>query len=145
MVPADLLPLAFEPERLVAMIDPARGLTLVRELDCERQDTVDDTRHLCRREVTSALEPVFVAVQERIRNAISHPDRSTITCRAVSGRRTECTLPPANECASIVVLVFAERTLIALVERDDWQALPEARRVLDRRVAVVTSGERRCP
>lgn len=145
MVPADLLPLALEPGRLVAMVDPARGLSLLRNLDCEREDTVDETRHACGRDVSNALEPLLSGVQQHVRNAISYPETGGISCRTTSGPRTECTLGPFNECEPIYLLVFDDRSLIAVVERDDWQESAEVRQPLDQRVAAFIGREQRCP
>jgi len=141
---ADLLPLALEPERLSAMVDPERGVLVLRSLDCEREDEIATVQHACGDSAADALAPVLPGVRQQVIAALQYPEESGIECTR-SGDATMCTLAPHSECEPTYQLRFGSAGLLAVVERDDWQGTDEGRAPTDERFDSELGRSRRCP
>jgi hypothetical protein len=137
--------IARAPEALLELADPHAGLALIRALHCEREEEVDQAQRLCGDE----LAPMLRTLQPELAAAIvsASDDEQRIHCQAAP--EPGCRIDPSNECEPLFELSFAGTHAVprlrAIVERDDWQALPETRAPLDRRIAQLLAAPQRCP
>jgi hypothetical protein len=132
--------IARDAERWLDYADANRGVAIARHLDCEREDTVYQFRRVTGDAVRKALLPLFQAMRwhaRRLRD--SFPEQARFTCKAK--RFFECEVPPAGECVPRFIVVFDRATtparLLGVIERDDWQSMPQYQTKTDARIAAL--------
>src|SRR5687767_2422172 len=125
---------------LELLVDPRRGLVVARHQSCEIEDAVETLRHSC----GAAAAGQLAARRDDLARQIGRARQfAEISCRGAG--RVECQVPATSECEPQYTLIFDRGALVALIERDDWQA-PEAfrREVTERIEALLAAGARGC-
>lgn len=118
--PSWVVGMAADPAGVARVVDPARGLVLVRSLGCEREPAIEEAQHLCGAPLDAEAATLHERLARAVRLAESFGDG--VACTA-NGR---CQIPPTSECDAAYELVFVDDrqrgpVLIGVIERDDWQ------------------------